>query len=193
MPHRVVQLSQRGPAIGRGGTNSGPATSAVPGSSNAVNPEGLPANPNLDTTGDKMLELTSQPISPPPPVGLFAGFGKTLLDRGIDFHGLAFDHPDRPSDALGLQAKYQKLGSTEVANESFKQGSIHGRGRRQRGSNYACEIVGNIQVTPAIAFPPTVDYFVKPGNYYPRRRAGTAVRMTGGRPGSSRSCRWAGC
>lgn len=54
-----------------------------------------------------------------------------------------------------------------MASESFRPRIIDGPGPRQRGSNYAFEITGNIQLTPAIAFRPIAEYFVKPDNYYP--------------------------
>ncbi len=48
--------------------------------------------PGNNTTGDQTLQEQSVPTSPPPRVGLFTGFGKTLIQDGIDIHGIAFDH-----------------------------------------------------------------------------------------------------
>lgn len=112
-------------------------------------------------------------VGPPANIALYGSFDAALsspqpiaLDAitGVNFTGFI---PGRPFDALGLQAHYQKLSKAEVLSESFRQTIIDGPGPRQRGSNYAFEIVGNIQVTPAIAFRPIAEYFVKPDNYYP--------------------------
>ena len=49
-------------------------------------------DPKNNTSGDLTLVTPSEPISPPPRMGLFPAFGTQLLDRGIDIHGVAFDH-----------------------------------------------------------------------------------------------------
>ena len=112
-------------------------------------------------------------VGPPANIALFGSFDIALeqpqpisLDAlaGVNFTGFI---PGRPFDALGVQAHYQKLSKSEVLSETFKQNIIDGRGPRQRGSNYAVELVGNIQATPAIAFRPIVQYFINPDNYYP--------------------------
>lgn len=74
---------------------------AAPGAARPGAPSGhtgAPAAPLLNpgdnpaTPGSRPLENQSLPISPPPRVGLFPEFGQQLLDRGIDIHGVAFDH-----------------------------------------------------------------------------------------------------
>lgn len=62
--------------------------------SNRNSPLGVSPNGNQDTTGGSAGETggTSTPISNVPRVGLFPGLGKILLDRGFDFHGVAFDN-----------------------------------------------------------------------------------------------------
>ncbi len=65
---------------------------ASPGNRNS--PLGVSPNGNQDTTGSSSAETGGPPtpISNVPRVGLFPGLGKTLLDRGFDFHGVAFDN-----------------------------------------------------------------------------------------------------
>ncbi len=84
------------PALAQGAANTGgsnpftPATSASPGNTGSAS--GVSTNPSNNTTGDLSLQAPPLPISGPPRSGLFPGFGQTLLDDGIDFHGLAVDH-----------------------------------------------------------------------------------------------------
>lgn len=73
------------PSCRPGPTRPAPPRRAAPSSPPAP-------RPGDNTTGDLTLEQPPVPTSPPPRVGLFPAFGKTLLDRGIDFHGIAFDH-----------------------------------------------------------------------------------------------------
>ncbi len=65
---------------------------SAPSPGNGGSASGISTNPNNNTTGDLSLQSPPLPISAPPRIGLFPGFGQTLLDDGIDFHGLAFDH-----------------------------------------------------------------------------------------------------
>lgn len=83
---------------------------------------------------------------------------------GVNFTGFI---PGRPFDALGVQAKYQQLSKAEGDSESLRQRIVVGPGPRQRRNEFAFEIAANIQLTPAIAFRPNVQYFVNPDNYYP--------------------------
>ncbi len=62
------------------------------GSSSNGSPSGISAQPNNDTTLPPLAAGVPLSTSKPPRVGLFPGFGKTLLDDGIEFHGIAFDH-----------------------------------------------------------------------------------------------------
>ena len=57
-----------------------------------ASPENISPNPRANAGGDQTLQEPPVPTSPPPRIGLFPGFGKTLLDDGVDFHGIAFDH-----------------------------------------------------------------------------------------------------
>ncbi len=96
--------------------------------------------------------------------------------------------PGRPFDALGVQTKYQRLSQVEANGETRRQRLLTGPagrfGPEQPRDGFSFELVGNVQLTPAIAFRPLVQYFVNPDNYYPP--APRAARATGSRPGSSR-------
>ena len=84
---------------------------------------------------------------------------------GVNFTGFI---PGRPFDALGLQAKYQRLSRDEANSETRKTSILAGRGgSAQNRDGFDFEAVGNVQVTSAIAFRPIVEYFVNPDNYYP--------------------------
>ena len=84
---------------------------------------------------------------------------------GANFTGFI---PGRAFDALGVQAKYQRLSQVEANSETLKTSILAGRGgAAQQRDGFAFEVVGNIQATPAIAFRPIVEYFVNPDNYYP--------------------------
>ncbi len=82
--------------------------------------------------------------------------------------------PGRPFDAIGIQARYQRLSQVEANGESRRQDlfallqhRFGDLGSTQPRDNWAFEAVANIQVTPAIAFRPILEYFVNPDNYYP--------------------------
>ena len=83
---------------------------------------------------------------------------------GVNFTGFI---PGRPFDALGLQARYQRLSQVEADAENFRQRLLARLPPGQQRDGFAFEVVGNIQLTPAIAFRPIVEYFVNPDNYYP--------------------------
>ena len=86
---------------------------------------------------------------------------------GVNFTGLI---PGRPFDALGVQTKYQRLSEVEANGETRRQRLLIPRGRfgpEQPRDGFSFELVGNVQLTPAIAFRPIVQYFVNPDNYYP--------------------------
>jgi porin len=80
---------------------------------------------------------------------------------GFNFTGLI---PGRPFDALGIQAHYQQLSKVEGNFESRAHNRFAGPGPNQRRNGMQFEIVGNIQLTPAIAVRPLVEYFVNPDN-----------------------------
>lgn len=62
----------------------------------ARNPNGsdlnISPNPAVDTPGEANVTDLPLPISAPPVTGLFPSAGRTLLDRGIDIHGIILDH-----------------------------------------------------------------------------------------------------
>lgn len=74
--------------------------------------------------------------------------------------------PGRPLDAIELQFRYQELSQIEAANKSLRQLRTAGRGPAQPRDSYKFEAVGNIQVTPAVAFRPILEYHINPDNYY---------------------------
>ena len=80
----------QGAANTSGSQPSAPSTSASPGNTGSAS--GISTNPINNTTGDLSLQQPPLPISGPPRSGLFPAFGQTLLDDGIDVHGLAVDH-----------------------------------------------------------------------------------------------------
>ena len=69
-----------------------PAFASQPSKGNEGSASGISTNPSNNTTGSQALSNVPLPISGPPLIGLFPGVGRTLLDDGIDLHGLAFDH-----------------------------------------------------------------------------------------------------
>ncbi len=75
---------------GRQGTSEGPGFGASPAA--PTSPQGQSAVPSLNTTGDQTLPQTPIPSSAPPRIGLFPDTGEKLLNAGIDFHGIVFDH-----------------------------------------------------------------------------------------------------
>ena len=117
---------------------------------------------------------------PPPNIALYGSLDVAVdkpqpidLDTmiGLNFTGLI---PGRPLDALGIQARYQRLSQVEADQETFRetvfsvlQHHFSDLGSTQPRDGWAYEAVGNIQVTPAIAFRPLVEYFVHPDGYYP--------------------------
>ena len=68
-------------------TNAGPPS---PPSDNSQS--GISSQPNNNTTLPPLGGGLPLAPSGPPRVGLFPQFGQTLLDQGIDIHGVAFDH-----------------------------------------------------------------------------------------------------
>jgi porin len=65
---------------------------------------GVTPNGNQETTGSSSTEIggPSTPISNVPRVGLFPTLGKDFLDRGFDFHGVAFDNV-RDNQSAGVR------------------------------------------------------------------------------------------
>ena len=91
---------------------------------------------------------------------------------GVNFTGFV---PSRPFDVIGLQAKYSRLSQIEANAETFRQRLLIPGGRNgpeQPRDGFAFEVVGNVQLTPAIAIRPMVQYFVNPDNYHPPAPAG---------------------
>ncbi len=117
-----------------------------------------------------------RPVGPPANIGIYGSLSASVdkpqpidMDAmvGVNFTGFI---PSRPFDALGLQARYQRLSQVEAAGQTRRQRLLIRGGRfgpEQPRDGFAFEAVGNIQLTPAIAFRPIVEYFVNPDNYYP--------------------------
>ena len=112
-------------------------------------------------------------VGPPANIALYGSFDVSVdkpqpidMDTmvGVNFTGLV---PGRPFDALGLQARYQRLSQVEVDGENRRQRLLARLPPGQQRDGFAFEAVGNIQVTPAFAFRPIVEYFVNPDNLYP--------------------------
>ncbi len=112
-------------------------------------------------------------VGPPANIAVFGTFNYAVdkpqpfdLDAliGVNFTGFI---PGRPFDALGVQARYSQISQAEANSESLRETILAGRGPRQRRNGFGFELIGNIQVTPAIAFRPLVEYFVNPDEYYP--------------------------
>ena len=96
---------------------------------------------------------------------------------GLNFTGFI---PGRALDALGVQARYQRLSQVEASFESAAHNRFAGPGPSQNRSAFAFEVVGNIQATNSIAFRPLVEYFVNPdnlGNVSLKRRPSDGVEV----------------
>ncbi len=63
-----------------------------PSPGNAGSSSGVSNNPSNNTTGSYTIPGVPLPVSSAPPIGLFPELGTTLLNQGIDLHGVAFDH-----------------------------------------------------------------------------------------------------
>ena len=68
------------------------ANSGSPSPPSDNSQSGISSQPNNNTTLPPIGGGVPLATSAPPRIGLFPQFGKTLLDEGIDIHGLAFDH-----------------------------------------------------------------------------------------------------
>jgi porin len=112
-------------------------------------------------------------VGPPANVALYGSLDVSVdKPQPIDMDAMAGVNltgfvPTRPFDALGLQVKYQRLSQVEVNQENFRQRLLARLAPGQQRNGFAFEAVGNIQVTPAFAFRPLVEYFLNPDNYYP--------------------------
>ena len=154
---------------------------------------GAPANTLLqpvDYAGGGVLYVQGQKViwrgaandvGPPANIAVYGSFNASVdkpqpidLDAmiGVNFTGFI---PGRPFDALGIQTKYQRLSQDEANAETRRQRLVLYGGRPPRGGfpsaqdrdGFSFELVGNVQVTPAIALRPLVQYFTHPDNYYP--------------------------
>lgn len=83
-------LGQAG-SVGRRGAPDSPAVRGGPLGIQG-SPLGIDVNPSNNTPGDTSLVAPPLPNSPPPDFGLFPKVGATLLEKGIDFHGVLLDH-----------------------------------------------------------------------------------------------------
>ncbi len=68
------------------------APTSGPSPGNGGSASGISTNPSNNTTGVLASRALPLPISGPPLIGPFPSVGRTLLDIGIDVHGIAFDH-----------------------------------------------------------------------------------------------------
>ena len=87
---QVAPPQAQGGSIGRRDAPGSPAVRSPLGIQNS--PLGIDADPSNNTAGDTALVAPPLPNSSPPDFGLFPQIGKTLLERGIDFHGVFLDH-----------------------------------------------------------------------------------------------------
>ncbi|WP_428390880.1 carbohydrate porin [Lichenicoccus sp.] len=69
-----------------------PHSASGPSPGNGGSASGLSTNPSNNTTGGQSLTGVPLPLSGPPLTGLFPSLGRTLLDDGIEIHGISFDH-----------------------------------------------------------------------------------------------------
>ena len=109
---------------------------------------------------------------PPANVAVYGAFD-AAVDRpqpvdmdaiaGVNLTGFI---PGRPFDALGLQAHWQRLSAIEADRETRAETAVGGPGPVQERNGVALEAVGNVQVTPALAIRPIVEYFARPDAYY---------------------------
>ena len=112
----------------------------------------------------------SNPGGPPPNISVYGSFNVSAdkpqpidLDTliGFNFTGLI---PGRPLDALGIQARYQRLSAIEAGFETRGHNFYAGPGPSQKRDGFAFEVIGSVQLTPAIAFRPLAEYFINPDN-----------------------------
>ena len=82
---------------------------------------------------------------------------------GVNFTGFI---PSRPFDALGLQLHYQLLSQIEADRETRAERAVAGPGPEQSRNGLGLEAVGNVQITPALAIRPIVEYYTRPDAYY---------------------------
>ena len=116
--------------------------------------------------GLKTIWRGAKPANVPPPNIAVYGSTDASVDKphpidydatvGVNFTGLI---PGRPFDALGLQAKHQRLSQAEANSETAKtQILTRKREARQQCDGFAFK---------AIAVRPLVQYFINPDNCYP--------------------------
>jgi porin len=69
-----------------------PPSDVQTGNAASSNNLGISGTPGSETTGGFGARAPAVPLSQTPYYGLFPGAGKTLLDEGIDIHGVGLDH-----------------------------------------------------------------------------------------------------
>ena len=122
--------------------------------------------------GEQVLWRGRQtPGGPPPNIALYGSAGVSYdkpqpFDAdglvGVNFTGLV---PGRPFDALGLQARYQRLSAVEANFETLNQIRFAGPGPAQNRNNWGFEVVYNIQATSWLKLDPVVQYYINPDDY----------------------------
>ncbi len=112
------------------------------------------------------------PFAPPANIALYGAVGAGVdtpqpidMDAlvGMNFTGMI---PGRPFDALGLQARYQRLSAIEANYETRIHTIFAGPGPAQSRNNFGFEIADRIAVTPWLVVTPLVEYFVNPDNLF---------------------------
>ena len=139
---------------------------ASPG--NSVAPLGNTSNPNQNTTGNSSNEFGGPPtpISNVPRVGLFPALGASLLDDGLDLHGLAFDRTQTNTSAGVKTHQFNNLVAVAPTLDAdlgklagITGGNLHVsltfNMLRANEPNFVTtvgsELVGNLQGTPALS------------------------------------------
>ena len=132
--------------------------------------------------GQKVVYRTqSRPDGPPANIALYGSVTASVdKPQPIDMDALAGVNvtgfiPSRPFDAFGVQVRYQRLSAIEQARETLVQRILARLPGTQSRNGYSVELVGNIQLTPAVTLRPLVEYFIHPDNYYGPPAAGAGV------------------
>ena len=121
--------------------------------------------------GQKVLwRGANRPDGPPANIALY-GAADASFDKPqpIDFDTLAGVNltgfiPGRPFDAVGIQARYQRLSAIEANYETVTQNRFAGPGPSQSRNGFSFEVAANFQVTPWFQIRPNVQYIVNPDN-----------------------------
>ena len=128
----------------------------------------------------------ARPGGPPANIAVFGSISASVdKPQPIDMDALAGVNvtgfvPGRPFDAFGVQVRYQRLSNFEQARETLVQRILARQPGTQSRNGYAVELVGNVQLTPAVSLRPLVEYFIHPDNYYGPPASGKYQRPQSG-------------